>query len=269
VEKGGKSKTTTIDENGDTAGEEDVFNENWIPNSAYNLAHSFRARHGDELTFDLVNDMLRDLNKIYREREKKQIARFKLSSQEEVNKLKRKLTFRPTYDEVTGRKNKQTLKRQIEQLKTELDKLQERKRQGTQLQNTPAGVEMVENTLQVVTKMQQHRKEMEAENEYLKDNLSRMQHVASGEVHDKQKYMEGAVWMGKRMSSEVERVCKVFETLMEDYKNRFTEFEKAYTGENENAQRQSRKNLSYDEELHVQDHIKADKKQRELELLSL
>jgi hypothetical protein len=43
--------------------------------------------------------------------------------------------------------------------------------------------------------------------------------------------MEGAVWMGKRMSSEVERVCKVFETLMEDYKNRFSELEKAYSGD--------------------------------------
>ena len=31
--------------------------------------------------------------------------------------------------------------------------------------------------------------------------------------------------MGKRMSGEVERVCKVFESLMEDYKNRFNDFE--------------------------------------------
>ena len=45
--------------------------------------------------------------------------------------------------------------------------------------------------------------------------------MQSNETHDKQKYMEGAVWMGKRMSGEVERICKVFETLMEDYKQRF------------------------------------------------
>ena len=92
--------------------------------------------------------------------------------------------------------------------------------------------------------------------------------MQSNETHDKQKYMEGAVWMGKRMSSEVERICKVFETLMEDYKKRFSDFEKAFNVENDNS-RMSRKNLSFEEEMHVQDHINADKKKRELELLSL
>jgi len=46
-------------------------NDNWIPNTAYNMAHEFRQKHGDELTFELVNDMLRDLNRIYRDRERK------------------------------------------------------------------------------------------------------------------------------------------------------------------------------------------------------
>ena len=53
------------------------------------------------------------------------------------------------------------------------------------------------------------------------------------------------------MSGEVERICKVFETLMEDYKQRFSDFEKAYKVENDNAQRLSRKNLSFEEEMHV------------------
>ena len=75
--------------------------------------------------------------------------------------------------------------------------------------------------------------------------------MTSGETHDKQKYMEGAVWMGKRMSSEVERVCKVFETLMTDYKKRFAEAEKMLIAENEENQRMSRKNLSYDQEMAV------------------
>ena len=57
--------------------------------------------------------MLRDLNLIYREREKKQIARVRQQANEEVNKLKRKLVFRPGFDEVTAKKNKQALKKQI------------------------------------------------------------------------------------------------------------------------------------------------------------
>ena len=70
------------------------------------MAHSFREQHGDELSFELVNEMLRDLNRIYRDREKKVVARGKQHATEELNKLKRKLTYRPTYDEVAAKKNK-------------------------------------------------------------------------------------------------------------------------------------------------------------------
>ena len=255
---------------GNASEDEQALNDNWIPNSAYNLAHGFKQQHGDELTFELVNEMLKDLNRIYRERERKQVQRVKQQSQEEINKLKRKLTYRPTYDEVGARKNKQTLKRQITALTSELEQLQGRKKQALALQNTPAGVEMVQNNLIMVTKMQQQRKEMEAENAQLKHNLTRITQAGYGsETHDKQKYMEGAVWMGKRMSGEVERICKVFETLMQDYKKRFAEFEQAYNEENENAQRLSRKGLSQENEDLVLDHINADKKQREMELLQL
>ncbi len=76
--------------------------------------------------------------------------------------------------------------------------------------------------------------------------------------------------MGKRMSGEVERICKVFETLMQDYKTRFTDFEKQYNEENENAQALSRKRcMTKSQEELIQEHIKADKKQREMELLQL
>ena len=54
---------------------------------------------------------------------------------------------------------------------------------------------------------------MEAENNNLKNEISKMKEVQDNEVHDKQKFMEGAVWMGRRMSGEIERVCQVFESL--------------------------------------------------------
>ena len=52
---------------------------------------------------------------------------------------------------------------------------------------------------------------MQEENEFLKENLLKMKEVTNDETHDRAKYMEGAVWMGQKMSNEVERVCKVFE----------------------------------------------------------
>ena len=80
AEKSTKSKAGVDEfpstlEHGDEEGAQN--NENWIPDQAYNYAHDFRNKHGDELSLELVNDMLRDLNRIYRDREKKQISRVK------------------------------------------------------------------------------------------------------------------------------------------------------------------------------------------------
>lgn len=43
----------------------------WVPDPAFQLAHQFRNKHGGELTVDLVNSLLSDLNKIWKDRERK------------------------------------------------------------------------------------------------------------------------------------------------------------------------------------------------------
>ena len=84
------------------------------------MAHSFRKHHGDELSFDLVNDMLRDLNKIYRERERRQITRIKAQNKDEINMLKRKLSFRTPFDELCHRKNMSTMRTRVKALEQEI-----------------------------------------------------------------------------------------------------------------------------------------------------
>lgn len=51
--------------------------EQWLPNEAYSVAHAFREHHGNDLTPQLINQLLGDLNRIWRERERKQINRIK------------------------------------------------------------------------------------------------------------------------------------------------------------------------------------------------
>lgn len=51
--------------------ENDEEKTDWVPEPAHSLAHNFRRLHGNELTPDLVNSLLGDLNRIWRDREKK------------------------------------------------------------------------------------------------------------------------------------------------------------------------------------------------------
>jgi hypothetical protein len=38
--------------------------------------------------------------------------------------------------------------------------------------------------------------------------------------------MEGAIWMGRRMTNEIERVCQSFEALSQEYIARFKEIDR-------------------------------------------
>ena len=88
-------------------------NTDWVPEPAFSLAHNFRRLHGNELTPDLVNSLLGDLNRIWRDREKKQITRIKAQFREELNTLKRQLSFRTSYDQLVSKKTVAHMKTQI------------------------------------------------------------------------------------------------------------------------------------------------------------
>jgi len=58
--------------------------DSWIPETAYKVAHDFRAKCAANVSKAMMNTMLEDLNKIWRVREKKQIARIKGDANREV-----------------------------------------------------------------------------------------------------------------------------------------------------------------------------------------
>jgi len=59
----------------------------------------------------------------------------------------------------------------------------------------------------------------------MQDRLRVYEDIKKDEIHDKNKFMEGAIWMGKRISAEVERTCQSFESMAQEYRKRFGEIE--------------------------------------------
>ena len=68
--------------------------------------------------------------------------------------------------------------------------------------------------------MQQQKKQIQNENDNLKQTIERLNMLHKEGADTKQKYMEGAVWMGKKLSSEIEKVCQSFEFLLMEYNKR-------------------------------------------------
>ena len=77
---------------------------------------------------NLINDLLSSLNKIWREREKKVIARTKTKYESEVLNLRRQMTMKTGLDEFTAMKT-------ISLLKTELKQAREDARNNLVIRN--------------------------------------------------------------------------------------------------------------------------------------
>lgn len=100
---------------------EDPFNgDNWVPADAYNCAYEFRNKYNVEMSESLINDLLSALNKIWREREKKQISRIKTKYQSEIMGLRRKANMSTTFDEFTASKTISKLKKDLKNAKDDL-----------------------------------------------------------------------------------------------------------------------------------------------------
>ena len=88
---------------------EDQELQQWVPSDAFNMAYQFRQEHGNDLSPELITTLLSNLNKIWQEREKKQMQRLKTKSQEEIIKLKRQLVARTPFDAIQAKKTNSRL----------------------------------------------------------------------------------------------------------------------------------------------------------------
>lgn len=116
----------------------------WVPGEAFATAYQFRSKHGNDMTPDLINQLLSNLNKIWQDREKKQINRINKKNQEEITQLKRQLISRTPYDALQAKKQISRLTTELSQTKKELAKFQKQKVTN---EKNPVGTELIDNTL--------------------------------------------------------------------------------------------------------------------------
>ena len=58
--------------------------EDWIPTAPFKVPHDYRNKCAGQVSAPLMNQFLRDLNKIWKAREDKQISRIKSECNREV-----------------------------------------------------------------------------------------------------------------------------------------------------------------------------------------
>ena len=74
--------------------------EDWMPEEAFKIAHDFRNKCAGQISTSLMNTFLKDMNKVWKEREDKQIAKIKSECNHEVQFLRRQVQFKKPYNKV-------------------------------------------------------------------------------------------------------------------------------------------------------------------------
>lgn len=92
-----------------------------VPANVHTIASDFRLEHGNDLSTELINQLLANLNKIWREREKKVVARIKAKCEAQITQMKRQCMSRQPVDVVTLKKNYARVSSELAAAKIELN----------------------------------------------------------------------------------------------------------------------------------------------------
>ena len=189
-------------------------NENWVPSETYSFAVQFKNKYNLDLNENILNTLLISLNKIWQEREKKQINRLKAQYQSEIMSLRRKASMQSGFNEFNAKTTITKLKKDLKQTR---DDLRDNIVLNNKLKTSPVGIELVDNALKVASSFQNTKKCLENEIENLKKQLSHKEEKYHG-TH--QYYNQGCFWMAKKANEEIELFSKTIDDLYNEYENR-------------------------------------------------
>ena len=207
-----KPSPDTIDENFDPNAEED----NWVPQEAFDVAYKYKNEYGGELTDTLINKLLQSLNHVWRNRERRQIARVKTQCNREIGKLRRQIQQTAPLEEVKT-------KNEISRLKTQLAESQKKLRQAVvikkkNLRETEVQ-EHVGKAFQIAGDLQDERNKIVLENKMLRTRLQDAEQLHGDQDFERAKFMQGAAWQATKALDQNKDLYQQVIDLIPEFKS--------------------------------------------------
>ncbi len=144
--------------------------EDWIPEEAFRVAHDFRNRCASTVSQALMNQLLADLNKIWRDREKKSVSRVQNNAHREIQYLRRQISFRKPYDQVVHEQDVKRLKKSLKDTQNALREnvavIEESNHRGPL-----EGLALVDSTVKFTNQVLEERRRLQEENEQLRKQI--------------------------------------------------------------------------------------------------
>lgn len=185
--------------------------EHWVPVEAFRIAQDLKAT---PLTDDIVNKVLAELNRIWRERERKQVERVKGRYGVELANLRRQMAMRVPFTEVQANKHIAKLRAEIKALQRDAKlaaKVPTKERQK---------IEVVDEALKMAGSLQRQNADFSERNAALVRRVQELEQVMAGGEYEKHKFMEGAAWISEKIAQELDTYGEQVNSLIAEYNAR-------------------------------------------------
>lgn len=182
---------------------------NWVPSQLNRAIETYKQ--APEPNDEVLNTLLLEINKSFRDREKAQISKLKSEYKLKISDLKRQLLMRQPYDTVKT-------KRQVTRLKTELKKANDEISViSSKRPDVIPKMQDLEETFKVLGDLKSQNAKLIKENFELKKNKA-----------NKSQFIEGVGWLGEKVMKEKSQMHSLITNIL----NKF-EFDGTVSKENQ------------------------------------
>ncbi|CAI2362783.1 unnamed protein product [Moneuplotes crassus] len=193
-----------------------IEKDHWIPQEAFEIAYKIKTEHDGQLNDLMINQLLQSLNKVWRERERKNIARIKSSCNHQLQKMKRQITHTEPLTEVNARSEISRLKYQLSDTQK---KLRENVVLGKRNLREASITDEVEAAFKVAGCLQDERNRVVQENKALKTRIIDAEKLHMNEDFERSKFMQGAAWQATKSYHETHALEQKITDLVTDFKD--------------------------------------------------
>jgi hypothetical protein len=189
--------------------------DNWIPQEAFDVAYTYKQQNGGELTDILINKLLKSLNEVWRDRERRQITRVKTSCNREIQKLRRQIMNTAPLKEVKAMN-------EITRLRTQLADSQKKLRQSVAKKKKTLRqadiTDHVGQAFKIAGDLQDERNKAIIENKMLKVRLKDAEQLQGDEDFERAKFMQGAAWQATKSLNENKNLQSKVRVLIDEFR---------------------------------------------------
>jgi len=183
----------------------------WVPADSYKFANDFRIKYQGQFTEEILEILLFELNKIWKDKHDKSIAKLKEKQQTKLYTLKQQYNNSNVQSNSVNQKIISRLRDQVSRTSKDLDNFKKKNFDE---------IDFVSATVKATAKDHKRLQSLQIENKALIAQLQKMATKSTFSKYSSPDFIEGATWIYGKIRNQVDKLFEAFKGIVEEYELR-------------------------------------------------